>query len=172
MNYKLFAGIKDDHYGFWTKPTKTKQSEFVHLGKAVYVKKITENIETNEVRLELGLDYMGNSRTMTISREELSDNRLIQSLNKIGAKAPRHHFDVLVESIMRQETDLEQQGYKPSKVYSNLGWMHVPMLDETGTIIGSQLHYRANRLLGGVCAKYDGPYSVIPMGILTLGVKW
>lgn len=164
MNCKLYAGVQDGQYGFWTKPTKNKVSEFVHLGKAVYVKKITENIETNEVRLELGLDYMGNARTMTIAREELSDNRLIQSLNKIGAKAPRYHFDVLVESIMRQEIDLEQQGYKPSKVFSHLGWMHVPMCDETGTTTGSQLHYRANRLLGGVCAKYNGPYSVMPMG--------
>ncbi len=164
MNYKLYAGIQDDQYGFWTNPTKNKASVFVPLGKAILIKKITENIETNEVRLELGMDYMGNARTITISREDLSDNRLIQALNKIGASAPKHRFDVLVESIMRQETDLEQQGYKPSKVYSHLGWIHVPMRDETGAIIGSQLHYRANRLLGGSCAKYDGPYSVTPMG--------
>ena len=164
MNYKLYADIDGDHYGFWTNPTKNKPSTFVPLGKAVFVKSITENIETNEVRLELRMDYMGNSRTITISREDLSDNRLIQALNKIGASAPKHRFDVLVESIMRQETDLEQNGYKPAKVYSHLGWMYVPIQDETGTIVGSQLHYRANRLLGGCCAEYDGPYSVTPMG--------
>jgi len=164
MNCKLYAGIQDDQYGFWTAPTKNKPSEFVALGKAIIVKKITKNIETNEVRLELAIDYMGSVNTITIDREELSDNRLIQSLNKIGAKAPKAYFDFLVASIMRQETDLEQQGYKPSKVYSHLGWIHVPMRDETGAIIGSQLHYRANRLLGGSCAKYDGPYSVTPMG--------
>ncbi len=164
MNYKLYAAIEGDQYGFWTNPTKSKPSTFIPLGKAVFVKSITENIETNEVRLELHMDYMGNSRTITISREDLSDNRLIQALNKIGASAPKHRFDVLVESIMRQEADLEQNGYKPAKVYSHLGWIHAPMRDETGTIVGSQLHYRANRLLGGCCAKYDGPYSITPMG--------
>lgn len=164
MNYKLYAAIEGDQYGFWTNPTKSKPSTFVPLGKAVFVKSITENIETNEVRLELSMDYMGNSRTITISREDLSDNRLIQALNKIGASAPKHRFDVLVESIMRQEIDLEQAGYKPTKVYSHLGWIHLPMRDENGAIIGSQLHYRAHRLLGGYCAKYDGPYSVTPMG--------
>jgi len=164
MSYKLYASIEGDQYGFWTNPTKNKASTFVPLGKAVFVKNITENLETNEVRLELSMDYMGSTRSITISREELSDNRLIQALNKIGASAPKHRFDVLVESILRQETDLEQQGYKPSKVYSHLGWIHIPMRDETGTIVGSQLHYRANRLLGGCRAKYDGPYSVAPMG--------
>ncbi len=164
MNRKLYAAIEGDQYGYWTNPTKTKASTFVPLGKAILINSITENIETREVRLELSMDYMGEIRTVTVSREELSDNRLIQSLNKIGAKAPKHWFDILVESIMRQESDLEQQGYKPSKVYSHLGWIHVPMRDETGAITGSQLHYRANRLLGGCCAKYDGPYSITPMG--------
>lgn len=164
MNRKLYAAVEGDQYGYWTNPTKTKASTFVPLGKAILIKSITQNIETREVRLELSMDYMGEIRTITVSREELSDNRLIQSLNKIGAKAPKHWFDILVESIMRQETDLEQQGYKPGKVYSHLGWIHVPMRDETGAIISSQLHYRANRLLGGCCAKYDGPYSVAPMG--------
>ena len=164
MNHKLYAGIQDNMYGFWTNATKNKPSVFVPLGNAVLVKKITKNIETNAVRLELAVDYMGNTNTLTIDREELSDNRLIQSLNKIGAKAPKAYFDILVASIMRQEADLEQNGYKPSLVYSHLGWLHVPMRDETGNIIGRQLHYRANRLLGGCCAKYDGPYSVTPMG--------
>lgn len=164
MNYKIYAAVEGDQYGFWTTPTKNKPSTFVGLGNAVFVKSISENLETNEVRLELRMDYMGNTRTITVSREDLSDNRLLQALNKIGASAPKHRFDVLVESIMRQETDLEQQGYKPSKVFSHLGWMYVPMRDETGSIIGSQLHYRANRLLGGCCAKYDGPYSINPMG--------
>lgn len=164
MNYKNYADIQDGQYGFWTKPTKTKASEFVALGTAIMIKNITQNIETNEVRLELQTTYMGDVLSTTISREDLSDHRLIQALNKLGANAPKHRFDVLVESIMRQESDLEQQGYKPTKVYSHLGWIHVPMRDENGAIIGSQLHYRANRLLGGCCAKYDGPYSVTPMG--------
>lgn len=164
MNRKLYASIEGDQYGYWTNPTKNKASTFISLGNAILIKSITDNIETREVQLELSMDYMGEIRTITVSREELSDNRLIQSLNKIGAKAPKHWFDILVESIMRQETELEQQGYKPSKVFSHLGWIRVPMLDETGTIVGNQLHYRANRLLGGCCAKYDGAYSVAPMG--------
>ena len=164
MNRKLYAGIDGDQYGYWTAPTKTKASTFMPLGKAILIKSITENIETREVHLELSMDYMGEIRTITVPREELSDSRLTQSLNKIGAKAPKHWFDILVESIMRQETDLEQQGYKPSKVYSHLGWINIPMRDEEGTIIGQQLHYRANRLLGGCCAKYDGPYSVAATG--------
>lgn len=168
MNRKLYAAIEGDQYGYWTSPTKTKASTFIALGKAILINNITENIETKEVHLELAMNYMGEIRTVTVSREELSDNRLIQSLNKIGAKAPKHWFDILVESIMRQETELEQQGYKPTKVYSHLGWVHVPMRDETGTIIGSQLHYRANHLLGGCCAKYDGPYSIATMGSFDL----
>lgn len=169
MNCKIYAGIQDDQYGFWTAPTKNKPSEFVALGKAIIVKKITKNIETNEVRLELAIDYMGNVNTITIDREELSDNRLIQSLNKIGAKAPKAYFDILVASIMRQETDLELDGYKPSLVYSHLGWVLVPVRNEAGIITGNQLHYRANHLLGGCSAKYDGPYSVSRMGTLE---KW
>lgn len=164
MNRKLYASVEGNQYGYWTNPTKTKASTFVPLGTAILIKSISENIETREVRLELAMDYMGEMRTITVSREEISDNRLIQSLNKIGAKAPKHWFDFLVESIIKQETDLEQQGYKPTKVYSHLGWINVPIRDEEGTIIGQQLHYRANRLLGGCSAKYDGPYSVTPMG--------
>ena len=164
MNCKLYADVQDGQYGYWTKPTNKKASEFIPLGTAITIKNITQNLETKEVCLELQSTYMGDVLSTTISREDLSDHRLIQALNKLGAKAPKHRFDYLVESIMRQESDLEQQGYKPSKVYSHLGWIHVPMQDETGAIIGSQLHYRANRLLGGCCAKYDGPYSVTPMG--------
>ena len=164
MNCKLYADIQDDQYGFWTNGTKNKPPTFVPLHKAVIVKRITKNIETNAVRLELEIDYMGDVNTITIDREELSDHRLIQSLNKVGAKAPKAYFDFLVASIMHQETDLEDAGYKPALAYSHLGWLYVPMRDETGTIIGRQLHYRANRLLGGCCAKYDGPFSVTPMG--------
>ena len=166
MNPKIYASIRDGQYGFWTNPTKTKPAEFIHLGKAISIEKITQNIETNEVRLELSLDYMGESVTTTISREELSDNRLIQSLNKIGASAPKSYFDTLVASIMKQETLLEQQGYRPEKVYSHLGWLPVPVRDENGIIRGHQLHYRADHLIGGLSAEYDGQYSVTPIGDL------
>lgn len=164
MNRKLYADIEGDQYGFWTNPTKNKSSTFVPLGKAVLIQKITENIETKEVSLKLSIDYMGNIRTTTISREDLSDKRLLQALNKIGANAPKHWFDVLVESIMRQESDLEVQGYKPDKVFSHLGWMHIPINGEDQKARGSQLCYRANRLVGGCQAKYDGQYSVAPTG--------
>ena len=164
MNYKLYAAVVGDQYGFWTKPTKNKPSEFIGLGNAILIKHITKNIETKEIHLELTTDYMGERQKITIPREMLSDNRLPQALNKFGAAAPKHRIDVLVESIMRQETDLAQNGYRPSLVYSQLGWIQVPTQDETGAVVGSQLHYRAHRLLGGHSAKYNGPYSVTPMG--------
>ena len=116
MNYKLYAAIDGGQYGFWTKPTKNNASEFIGLGNAVLIKHITKNLETKEIHLELAINYMGEEQTITIPREELSDNRLTQSLNKFGGAAPKHRIDVLVESIMRQETDLEQNGYKPSLV--------------------------------------------------------
>lgn len=166
MNCKLYAGVRDGQYGFWTNPTKNKPTEFISLGKAITIERITQNLETNEVRLELAMDYMGEPITTTISREDLSDNRLIQSLNKIGAHAPKHYFDTLVASIMKQEAILEQDGYRPEKVYSHLGWLPVSVRDETGTITGRQLHYRAAHLIGSLSAKYDGQYSVTPMGDL------
>lgn len=164
MSYKLYASVEGSEYGFWTTPTKTKASTFVSLGKAVFINSITENIETNEVSLELSTDYMGNTKTITVSREELADHRLLLSLNKIGASAPKHRFDVLVESIIRQESELEQNGYKPAKAFSHLGWIYVPIQDENGTVINRQLCYRANQLIGGGSAKYDGPYIVAPTG--------
>lgn len=164
MNPKLYACVEGNEYGYWSKPTKDKESTFIPIGKAVIIQRITENLETNEVRLELGMEYMGTPKTITISREELSDNRLIQSLTKIGANAARHRFDYLVESIIRQEIELEDDGYVPRKVFSHLGWMHIPVRNDEDQVTGSQPCYRANRLVGGCKAKYDGPYSVAPMG--------
>lgn len=164
MNPKLYACVEGNEYGYWTKPTKDNESTFIPLGKAVIIQRITENLETNEVRLELAMEYMGNPKTITVSREELSDNRLIQSLTKIGANVTRHRFDYLVESIIRQEIELEDDGYVPRKVFSHLGWIHMPVRNDEGQVVGSQLCYRANRLVGGYKAKYDGPYSVTPMG--------
>lgn len=164
MNPKLYACVDGNEYGYWTKPTKNQASIFVPLGKAVIIQYISENLETNEVRLELGMEYMGNPKTITVSREELSDNRLIQSLTKIGASVTRRCFDYLVESIIRQETELEDDGYVPRKVFSHLGWMYLPIRNGEGQLTGSQLCYRSNRLVGGCKAKYDGQFSVSPMG--------
>lgn len=164
MNPKLYACIEGNNYGYWTNPTKNKASVFIPLGKAVVIQRIAENIETNEVRLELAMEYMGNPKTITVSREELSDYRLIQSLSKLGANVTRHRFDYLVESIISQETDLEADGYVPRKIFSHLGWLYLPVRNDEGQVTGSQLCYRANRLVGGCKARYDGPYSVAPMG--------
>lgn len=164
MNPKLYACVEGNTYGYWTDPTKNKASVFVPLGKAVIIQRITENLETNEVRLELAMEYMGNPKTITVSREELSDNRLIQSLTKIGASVSRRCFDYLVESLIRQEGELEDDGYVPRKVFSHLGWIPIKIRNDEGQVTGSQLCYRSNRLVGGCKARYDGPYSVAPMG--------
>ena len=164
MSFKVTSDIRSGKYGFWKAATKTKPSQFIPLGKAVYIRDITVNIENNEARLKLSLDYMGESKSITISRAALADNTLLPALSKIGANVPKHHFDVLVDSLMLQEERMESNGYRPTKVYSHLGWMYVPMRDAEGNITHSELHYRASRLLGGCSAKYDGPYSVTPMG--------
>lgn len=164
MNFKVTSDIRNGQYGFWKAATKAKPSQFIPLGKAVYITGITVNIEDNEARLKLALDYMGENKSITISRAELADNTLLQSLSRIGASVPKRHFDVLVDSLMLQEERMESNGYRPTRVYNHLGWMYVPMRDAEGNITHSELHYRANRLLGGCSAKYDGPYSVAPMG--------
>ena len=164
MNPKLYACVEGNEYGYWTKPTKNQASIFVPLGNAVIIQRISENLETNEVRLELSMEYMGNPKTITVSREELSDNRLIQSLTKIGAKVTRHRFDYLVESIIHQEIELENDGYTPRKVFSHLGWIPLQIRNDEGQVIGSQFCYRSNRLVGGYKAQYAGQFSVAPMG--------
>ena len=41
------------YYGKWLPATKNKPSTFVNLGKAVYLDKVTVNIEDREVKWEL-----------------------------------------------------------------------------------------------------------------------
>lgn len=156
------ADIQCQSYGYW-KASKNS-STFVPLGNAIIIDHITDNIETNDARLLLSFDYMGEQRHITIDRAEIGDPKLLQKLAAKGADISIKHFHHLVDTLRLQEYALSQSGVCVEKVYTNLGWIPIPIRNSEGQQIASKLCYRASHLLGGYKASYAGPYSVTPMG--------
>ena len=164
MSFSTSAAIQNGYYGRWVYDKKNKTSNFLPLGKAVYIDFITDNIEDGDTHLGLSFDYIGEPKHLTVLRSETADNTIIQTLARKGADVSKKHADVLVDTLRLQEANMEVNGKKTTKVYNHLGWIQRPVYDDYGVKIGSKYHYRAATLLGGLTAKYDGSYSVTPMG--------
>ena len=162
MAFTTSADIQGQSYGYW-KPGKNS-STFVPLGNAVTIDHITDNIETQDARLLLSFDYMGARRHITINRSDYGDPKLVQTLAGKGADVTKKHFDYFVDTLRLQEDILSQNGTGLEKVYSNLGWIPIPIFNSEGQRIGSKQCYRAHKLLGGYAATYTGTYSVNPAG--------
>ncbi len=156
------ADIQCCSYGYW-KPGKNS-STFVPLGNAVTIDHITDNIETKDARLHLSFKYMGEQRHITINRSDFGDPKLVQTLAGKGADVTKKHFDCFVDTLRIQEDALQQSGTNVEKVFTNLGWTPIPILNGEGQKIGVKYCYRASILLGGYKAIYTGPYSVTPIG--------
>lgn len=164
MSFKTNAGTNGADYGVWRYDQKTKTSTFIPLGKKVTIDWITDNIETGEARLSLSFDYQGESKRVTVSRKELADNTLVKTLAEKGADVTKKNFDILVDTLRKQEETMELNGIRTEKVYDHLGWIHLPTFDEAGIRCGSALCYRCYTLLGGIPARYAGNYTVACMG--------
>ena len=167
MSFKTKASLQNDYYGHLVWDGKNQTYVFEPLGKAVTIDRITDNIETDDTQLTLSFDYIGETKRVTISREELADNTLIKTLAAKGADVTKKHFDILVDTLRRQEELLELNGQRTDKVYNHLGWFRLPTYNQDGTRAGSTLCYRASRLIGGCSARYIGPYDVTPTGSFT-----
>lgn len=163
MSITTKAGIQNGYYGCWKHDRKSNGVIFEPLGKAVELDTVTTNIEDGEIQLTLSSYCMGERKTVTVSRAEMADYTLLKSLSKIGLDVTKQYFDVFVDSIRIQEEYMEANQILATRVYNRLGWIYVPAADGSGRM---QLHYRAIHLIGGVTAKYTGPYSVMPMGKL------
>lgn len=158
------ATIQNDRYG---KTIKTRNgSYFCDCGKLVTVVGILENIENQDSYLRLSFeDRSGTKKFVTVSHGELGDNSIVATLAKKGADLVKKHADIFVDTLRLQEEQLEASGTGVHRVFSNLGWITLPVYDARGNIQSSQLCYRANRLIGGSFnAKYIGGYKVSPMG--------
>lgn len=164
MSFKTNAVIQNNYYGRWAWDGKNQTYVFEPLGKAINIDRITDNIETDDTQLTLSFDYIGETKRVTIDREELADNTLIKTLAAKGADVTKKHFDILVDTLRRQEEFLELNGQRTDKVYTHLGWFRLPTYNQDGTRAGSILCCRANHLIGGYPAKYIGPYAVAPTG--------
>ena len=164
MNFKTNAVVQNDYYGRWTWNSKNQTYVFEPLGKAVTIDRITSNIENNDTQLTLSFDYVGETKRVTVSREELADNTLIKTLAAKGADVTKKHFDILIDTLRQQEEFLELNGYHTDKVYHHFGWLRLPAYNPDGSRAAPTLCYRANRLIGGCPAKYIGPYAVAPRG--------
>lgn len=160
---KLNAGIDNGCYGTWEYDNKSKKNKFNALGKAVYLISETHDIETGSVGMKLEFDYLGEPKTVTINRKEISDIKLIEILTEQGADATKRHFNVLVDSLRRQEFDMEQGGQPAEKVYTHLGWKYVSTIDQSGKT-KKLLCYRAATMIGNIKANYTGNLKVEPMG--------
>jgi len=164
MSFSTSADIQYNSFGYWKTNKKSNSSTFVPLGNAVLIDSITSNIETNNARLLLSFQYMGEPKHVTINRSDFGDSSLIQTLAGKGADITKKNFDFFIDTLRQQEESMLQAGRGVTKVYTNLGWIPLPVLNGEGMQIGTKLHYRADHLLGGYQATYDGPYSVIPAG--------
>lgn len=152
------------YYGRWEPAKKNKPATFVKLGKAVYLDKVTVNIENREVKWELSSTYMGEPCYKAVSKGDITDCAVLAELSKVGIDVPKKNFDTFIDALRKQEEDIDAQGIPPEKVYDHLGWIQLPIRNGEGAITGSTLHYRASKLIGGFPARYDGNYSVKPMG--------
>ena len=164
MSFKTKASMQNGYYGHWVWDGNKQARVFEPLGKAINIDRITDNIETDDTQLTLSFDYIGETKRVTIDREELADNTLIKTLAAKGADVTKKHFDILVDTLRRQEELLEVNGHCTDKVYTHLGWFRLPAYKQDGTRAGSILCYRANHLIGGYPAKYIGPYAIAPTG--------
>lgn len=160
---KLNADIDNGCYGTWEYDSKNKNYKFNALGKAVYLVYETHDIETGAVGMKLEFDYLGESKAITISRKEISDIKLIEILAEQGADVTKRHFNVLVDSLRKQEFNMELSGQAVEKVYTHLGWQYVSTTDNNGNE-QKLLCYRANTLLGSIKANYAGKLKVEAMG--------
>lgn len=164
MSFKTKASMQNGYYGHWVWDGNKQAHVFEPLGKAVTIDSITDNIETDDAQLTLSFDYIGETKHVTISREELADNTLIKTLAAKGADVTKKHFDILVDTLRRQEELLEVNGHRTDKVYTHLGWFRLPTYNQDGTRAGSVLCYRAKNLIGGYPARYIGSYAISPTG--------
>lgn len=164
MSFKTKASMQNGYYGHWVWDGNKQARVFEPLGKAVTIDNITDNIETDDTQLTLSFDYVGETKRVTISREELADNTLIKTLAAKGADVTKKHFDILVDTLRRQEEILELNGQRTDKVYGHLGWFRLPTYNQNGARVGSTLCYRASKLIGGCAASYVGPYAMTPAG--------
>lgn len=166
------AAIVDGQYGKYEYNHKTGDYEFTSLGNAIYIERITSNIETGKIRLLLSFEYLKKVKQISIDRKLLSEYSLIEILADVGADVTKKNFDIIVDTLRMQEKEMMNNNVQVFNEYDHLGWIEVPICDDDGNEIGKELCYRAYRLIGKVPYKekgaikgsYIGPYKVKPMG--------
>ena len=92
MAFKTSAAIQNGEYGRMEYDAQTKTWNFVPLGKEVTITGITENIETEQVRLQVVFDYLGRPKPYEITRKATSDPALLQELIDVGADVTKRHL--------------------------------------------------------------------------------
>ena len=70
--FKTNAKISNGMYGVNEFNEKLQKIVFKPLGKAVYIDKITQNIETGSIQLSLSWDYLGEPQHFELPRKALS----------------------------------------------------------------------------------------------------
>lgn len=161
--FKTNADIVNGEYGIHEYNHNTGKYKFKPLGKAVIIESITRDIETDEVKLRLTWDYLGEPVHFEIPSKALSEPALLQALINAGADVTKKNFNVFIDTLRLQELDIENSGFGSEKVYTHLGWKSIPVPTTAGGTV-NKICYRAHTLIGLCSAKYNGPLKVTPMG--------
>lgn len=156
--------IDRGYYGVAQKD-KDGNEEFIRLGKAVTVERITRDIETDCVTLQLSWEYLGKKQIFEMPRCNLLEHQLLYNLADRGADITKKYFNVVVDSLRLQEQEMEAQGKRGEWIYKSLGWINIPVRTKQGAV-KERLCYRAGTLLGmtKLKATYAGSLAVQPKG--------
>lgn len=163
--FKTSAALKDGYYGKRYYDPNKKKEIFEPLGKQVTVEEIIDNVETQCTSLQLSFEHRdGSIKRVTLPKKLIGDGSIITELADVGADVTKRDLHVFVDSLRLQEEEIELSGRGIRREYSHLGWINLPVTDDTGKTVGYKCCYRASSLIGHVNATYTGDYYVKPMG--------
>lgn len=150
------VSIENGYYGTYTLD-KNKKRIFTKVGKAITIDDIHRNLDENIFTLLLSFDYLGNTQTVSVSRDVYTEPKLISTLSSAGADISKKTYDTAIDSLRLQEQWLEASGFYPTAEFKNLGWLKLQ--------IGQSVKacFRSHKLIGDV-GTYVGNYKIIPMG--------
>jgi len=147
--------IRHGYYGIVTYDSNGKEKCFTKVGKAITLKKIYIDFETDHITWELSFEYRRQKVTVNFDRENIGDKASIKQLLAKGADIKPQNINMAISSIMMQEESVK----KEFSIYKNVGWKNLAI-----NVFADDYVYRGNTLVGDGEGIYQGNYQLEPQG--------